>query len=309
MKNLLALFVFSLLSFQQSAAQNIAYEVIRTQEAPGYFALRVYPGSDLPELEVETVFVENFDSTAERKKFTNLSQSLKNTGLSLLSSTQATELVGSDKHRLVLLGGPVQNRWLQFAPQDYTGLSEQFEMFSLTKLGPVYLSNINAEFGGNVSQVRPDQVPFLDDQSTYFVGQFDKEMKTRVSLSGETPELTVQADGIMDLTTYKPHQADSMLENLWKELTPTNAATIVNPSLWNLKSIVTSSFPFLLGFIGLLLMYLAAKPSKLKTGMIAQMDDIFWHTPIEETPLYQAWEENFPWELTDKELKLTQVAN
>ena len=62
MKKLLALFVFTIAGFQQSSAQNIAYEVIRTEEAPGYFALRVYPGEDLPALEVETVFVENFTS-------------------------------------------------------------------------------------------------------------------------------------------------------------------------------------------------------------------------------------------------------
>jgi hypothetical protein len=218
-------------------------------------------------------------------------------------------LVGDDNYRLVLLGGPKQNRWLQFAPQNTKTLSEDFEMFSLTKLGPVYLSNIETDFGGNVSQVRPQEAPFLDDQSTYFVGKFEDPIKTRVTITGETPDITVQADGVMDLTTYHPHQADSMLENLWKELNPSVTLPVINPASWTLKGIVTNSFPFLLAILGISLMYFAAKPSKLRTGMMDQIDDMFWNTPIEETPLYQAWEENFPWELTDKELRLTQIAN
>lgn len=309
MKRLLALLVFTFLGFQQAQAQNIAYEVIRTEEAPGYFALRVYPGQDLPELEVETVFVENFTSKAERKKFENLSQNLKSAGLQLLNSNQATNFVGNESYRLVLLGGPTQNRWLQFKPQKSGDLDEQFEMFSLTKLGPVYLSNIKTDFGGNISQVRPQEAPFLDDQSTYFVGQFEQPIKTRVTITGETPDITVQADGVMDLTTYHPHQADSMLETLWKELNPVENLPTLNPMTWDFKNMVTNSFPFLLAFVGLALMYMAAKPSKLRTGMIDQIDDMFWRTPIEETPLYQAWEENFPWELSDKELRLTQVTN
>ncbi len=307
MKRLIFYFVSLTLTLNQALAQNIAYEVIRTEEAPGYFALRVYPGEDLPALEVETVLVENFSNKAERKKFTPLVKNLKNTGLKVLSAEEATALVGDENYRLVLLGGPTQTRWLQFKPEDFLNLNEQFEMFSLTKLGPVYLSNIQANFGGNVTAVRPEQVPFLDDKSTYFVGQFDKAMKTRVSITGETPELTVQADGVMDLSTFKPHEASNVLSSLWADLTPDNKSK--TPSNFNvdLKDIVTNSFPFLIALIGLALIYISARPSRLRTGMIDQLDDLFWRTPIEETPIYQAWEKNFPWELTDKELKLVQV--
>jgi len=304
MKRLLSLFVFGLMTINQGSAQNIAYEVIRTAEAPGYFALRVYPGSDLPELKLETVLVENFRNKAERKRFTELISNLKNTALKVMSADEATALVGDDNYRLVLLGGPAQNRWLQFRPLDFTGINEQFEMFSLTKLGPVYLSNIKAEFGGNVSQVRPDQVPFLDDQSTYFVGQFEEPMKTRVNITGETPDLTVNANGIMDLTTFVPHEASGVLAQLWQDLNPKENLENFDPLQFDIKKIVTGSFPILLAVIGLFLMYISVRPSRLKTGMIKQMDDEFWNTPIEETPLYQAWEHSFPWELSDKELKL-----
>jgi hypothetical protein len=304
MKRLFLLLAFTVISLYQAAAQNIAYEVIRTPEAPGYFALRVYPGNDLPELQVETVFVENYRNKAERSEFKDLSTNLADAGLQVLSSVKATALVENQNYRLVLLGGPKQSRWLQFSPPTSGGLIEAFEMFSITKLGPVYLSNIKADFGGNVQQVRPEQVPFLDQQSTYFVGQFDEPMKTRVSLTGETPDITVQADGVMDLSTYQPHEADGLLQNLWNDQNPTQNPQSNNS--FSLKDIVTSSFPYLLAFIGLIIMYLAARPSKLRTGMIDQIDELFWNTPLEETPLYQAWEKNFPWELTDKELKLVQ---
>jgi hypothetical protein len=306
MKRLIVALALSFSGLNTLSAQNIAYEVIRTEEAPGYFALRVYPGNDLPPLEVETVLVENFQNKSERTKFAGLISNLKNTGLKVLSAEAATELVDNDNYRLVLLGGPTQNRWLQFKPKESLNFNEQFEMFSLTKLGPVYLSNIQADFGGNVSQVRPDQVPFLDQQSTYFVGQFDKPMKTRVSLSGETPDLMVQADGIMDLTDYVPSEASSVLAQLWVDLNPSNVISSGSTIEFNIKKIVTSSFPYLLALLGLILMYISTRPSRLRTGMIDQMDEMFWRTPIEETPLYQAWEKNFPWELTDRELKLTQ---
>lgn len=293
-------------SFSTIFAQNIAYEVIRTEEAPGYFALRVYPGNDLPELEVETVFVENFRHQRERKQFADLTQNLKDAGLQVLSSTEGAALVNDDNYRLVLLGGPKQSHWLQFTPPSNQTINEAFEMFSLTKLGPVYLSNIKANFGGNVQQVRPDQVPFLDDKSTYFVGQFDKAMKTKVTITGETPDLTVQADGIMDLSTYQAHEGSRVLQTLWNDLTPNQANTNKTSTTFAIKKLITSSFPFLLAILGLSIMYLAARPSKLRTGMIDKLDEIFWNTPLEETPMYQAWERNFPWELTDKELKLTQ---
>lgn len=293
-------------SFSAVSAQNIAYEVIRTEEAPGFFALRVYPGSDLPELEVETVFVENFRHKRERKQFASLNQNLKEAGLQVLSATEATAFVDDEHYRLVLLGGPKQARWLQFNPPINQNLNEAFEMFSLTRLGPVYLSNIKAEFGGNVQQVRPDQAPFLDDKSTYFVGQFEKEMKTKVTITGETPDITVQADGVMDLSTYKAHQGSTVLQTLWNELKPDQNEANKTSTTFDIKKLITNSFPFLLAILGLNIMYLATRPSKLRTGMIDKLDDLFWNTPLEETPIYQAWEKNFPWELTDKELKLAQ---
>lgn len=308
MKRLLASFACLLLSFNQTQAQNIAYEVIRTAEAPGYFALRVYPGENLPALEVETVLVENFSNKAERRQFTDLIINLKKTGLKVLAAENATALVNDENYRLVLLGGPKQTRWLQFSPVELLPIEEQFEMFSLTKLGPVYLSNLQANFGGNVSQVRPDQVPYLDDKSTYFVGQFEKPIKTRINLRGETPDLTVSADGVMDLTTFTPHEASSILAQLWTELNPADPFKEIRDFNFNFKKLTTNLFPFLLAFIGLLLMYISMRPNRYKTGMADALDEMFWRTPIEETPLYQSWEKNFPWELTDAELKLIKVS-
>ena len=301
MKRLTSLLLLILSALSLTQAQNIGYEVIRTQESPGYFALRVYPGDQLPPLEVETVFVENFTSKAERKQYKLLSQAILNSGTQVISSTQAALLVDSPNYRLVLLGGPAQNRWLQFKANTNSDIIKKFEDFSQTKLGPVYLSGLKADFGGNIEQVRPEEAPYLDESSVYFVGKFDRPIKTRVSLSGETNDLVVQADGVMDLTTFTPHQASGVLPQLWKDLNPTTVA-----EGWNIKKIITNSFPILLALIGLAIMWLASRPSKLRTGMADQLTDEFWRTPIEETPLYQAWEKSFPWELSDKELKLAQ---
>jgi len=272
MKRLTSLLLLILSALSLTQAQNIGYEVIRTQESPGYFALRVYPGDQLPPLEVETVFVENFTSKAERKQYKLLSQAILNSGTQVISSTQAALLVDSPNYRLVLLGGPAQNRWLQFKANTNSDIIKKFEDFSQTKLGPVYLSGLKADFGGNIEQVRPEEAPYLDESSVYFVGKFDRPIKTRVSLSGETNDLVVQADGVMDLTTFTPHQASGVLPQLWKDLNPTTVA-----EGWNIKKIITNSFPILLALIGLAIMWLASRPSKC-----------------------------FPWELSDKELKLAQ---
>jgi len=42
MKRFMLALALSFSSFSAVSAQNIAYEVIRTEEAPGFFALRVY---------------------------------------------------------------------------------------------------------------------------------------------------------------------------------------------------------------------------------------------------------------------------
>lgn len=281
-----------------STAQNIEYEVIRTQETPGYFALRVYPGNQLPPLEVQTVFVENYTSRAERRRYSQLAQAIRNSGTLVLSAKQAVGYVDEDRFRLVLLGGPAQHRWLQFRAPLGADVIPAFEEYSQVKLGPVYLMNLQADFGGNITQVRPEEQPFLNDEATYFVGQFDRPMKTRVSLSGETDELVVQADGILDLETYRPHEANGVLKDLWNDLDAKGDLKAIS-----FRKIVIDSFPFLLLMLGLGIMYLASRPSKLRTGMMEEIDDEFWHTPIEETPLYQAWEQGFDWELSDEALK------
>ena len=74
---------------------------------------------------------------------------------------EAINFVDDDRYRLVLLGGPQQERWLQFRAPLGTEVVPEFEAFSQSKLGPVYLMNLQADFGGNVHQVRPDEQPFF----------------------------------------------------------------------------------------------------------------------------------------------------
>lgn len=303
-----------LLAGNWAAAQNLSYEVIRTEQAPGYFALRVYPGDELPPLQVETVFVTNYTTKSEKAQYADLIQAIRNSGAQVLKPHEAAGLVGDDRYRLVLIGGPSQDRWLQFNAENE--VIPEFETFSQNKLGPVYLMNLHGEFGGNVSQVRPKTIPYLNDTATYFVGEFERPIKTRVNLQGETDDVIVQADGIMDLSHYQPHPAEGVITQLWHDLSPLNSCPPVKGEEkgvfgcknFDLKDLVTNSFPFLLGAFGLLLMYFAGRPSKLRTGFMDQVDEFFWHTPVEETPIYGAWEKSIPWELSDEELKLIKIS-
>jgi len=303
MKRLILLFLTLTTLVISSNAQNIKHQVVRTPEAPGYFALKVSPGEDLPPLQVQTLFVENYANKAERKRYQDLTTQLSQSGAQVVSATQAVPYVDQEDYQLVLIGGPQQSRWLQFTASKKEDIPTAFADFSKNYLGPIYLMNLTAEFGGNATEVRPQQVPFLKDQSVYFVGQFEKPMKTRVSLNAETPDSLLQADGVMDLTTYDENPVANILEQIWNDLNPAAAKSL------SIQRITTDAFPLIFLVLGGLLIWLSLRGRKFETvtDITEEINDDFWHAPLEETPLYQDWEKHLPWEFPDEVLRRVQV--
>ena len=53
-------FGFSLIQIQNTKAQNFEFELIKTENAPGFFMIRIFPIGENKEISVTPVFVKNF---------------------------------------------------------------------------------------------------------------------------------------------------------------------------------------------------------------------------------------------------------
>ncbi len=290
----LGLFFLSSIAITGLQAQNLEYEVIRTHEAPGFFAVRVFPGEGLKPLSIENVFVENFHSKRDRKKYSPLLKTLKESGAIVVPSKEGLDYTNKSEFRIVLIGGPKQNQFLQFRLLKGQPLDEAFKTFNAENLGAVYLLNLKPHFGGNISDVLPEEIPYLGERSGYFIGKFDKEQKTKMHLTGTHDEFDLEADTALNLEKYNPHEAVLALPFIWEKLKFPKTMDEAKSSPW-----VIGAFPFLLviiglGFIAYSIFGFRKQKQTTNTDLI---DDKFWHTPIEETPLYKNWEKDLPFEI------------
>ncbi len=283
-------FILFLLLPLQTLAQTLEYEVIRTESSPGFFAVRIFPGKDLSPKHIEDVFITNFSNNSEKRRFKTLVKELENLGAKVLTPEESREYLFREEFRLIVLGGDSIEGFTQFQPAPNVDIMESFTEFTVNFLGPIYLQNINAQFGGNVSEVIPDNIPYLNDKSAYFIGKFDRPMRTRMAIEAEYGDEAFMANFPIDLENYQAHELSSSLPSLWESLQKKDTAQVKAIS----QKWLINAFPIVLFLLGGLLIFISSRgrqKSKKDT-----FDDKFWNTPIEETPLYKQWEKNLPFE-------------
>lgn len=308
----LLLVAFSIVLSTQ--AQSLEFETVRSQSTPGFFALRIFSGSDLSPMPVENVYVKNFKNEKAATHYQPLLDSLATIPAQVLTVEEAKPLLLSQSHRLIWLGGQAPLGQLHFTTTD-SDVMAAFTDFVKSHLGPVYLTNLNLDFGGNISEVYPEQIRFLGEETTVY-GKFERPIKTRFELTANAANGEISAVTPIYLDQYVPLSDSYTLAEDWEAAY--RAATNPQSSTFY-SSFWLSAFPWLLFLGGLVLIALASlqvwrredasKEPPLKKGSTAekprvnQLTKEWWEHPIEETPMYQNWEKNLPFEVIKKDTK------
>ncbi len=294
------IFFLNLLVISSTNAASIDYELIRTPENPGYFALRVFPGEDLKPRKVKNIFIKNFKNSAEEKVFENLVKKISEK-VTVLEKKDIGTYLKDQNTRIIVLGGEPYPRFFQFLPQNTKNIEAEFKDFTKKFLGPVYLQNIEINFGKNISDVYPKKIPFLSQDSTFFIGKFKDEKLTKMQLKASGEDYELNTEDLLDLQNFQEHPSSQMLPNLWQDVSESYSNIEKTSSKKN--NFWLESFPYLLLLLGIIFLYFAVKRSSSPQKYSRKnngfqfpdhFDTDFWNMPLEETPLFKEWEKSLP---------------
>jgi hypothetical protein len=223
---------------------SLDFDLIRTEETPGFFSVTVFPDEKTQPIEKEIVFVKNF-SKLETKKYAPILSFLTELGATIIESPP----LETNTKQMVSLGDSFENE-KNFSLNETQNPLESFEEFSLQNLQPVFFKNIHAEFGGNVSQVEQFKTNIIGDTGVTFIGKFEKDMRTRMLLQADREgEERIQFELPLDLsdTTLSASPVANELPQLWEQLHHKKREI---PS----TKINFTFFPWMLAGIGILLL-------------------------------------------------------
>lgn len=286
-KFILALSFF--LSLNTVFAQNLELELLRTTEAPGFFAVRIFPNSELKPLKIQNVFVKNFEAK-EATKFNSILPVIREFG-SLIIEQSEVEKYKTPSYRLIYLGSK-ENETLNFNPESEIEALDAFEAFTDIHLKPVFMENITVKFGGNISEVFPTKIDYLREDPVFFVGKFEREQKTRMEIQAVTQEGEIIAITPLHLEKFEKHELAEALPEIWENL---YQETQPKEKEYSLKWL--SIFPFLLAAVGILLIFTAIKGVFSKKETKKEGDSIpeeFFHQPTKNI------EEDLPFRVEKK---------
>lgn len=284
MKNWFKVLLLSIIGLQTVSAQSLELELLRTPEAPGFFTVRIFPDPSLQPIPLQNVFVKNYDQS-RAEQYAELLPIIQELGGKII---ERDDLINHNNayNRITLLGGTRNPELLYFRTQEGADILETFDRFSRANLGPVYLKNIKAEFGGNISDVLPAQFNFMGESPAFFVGKFKKEMKTRLQLTATSSEGEITAITPLDLTHYEPHEFGDQLPEIWEDLYKQSIQTEEEPPIpgdtpW------LNIFPWVLGLLGLIFIFIAIQTRRKNTVHTSkhELEDVpesFWHQPKEK---------------------------
>ncbi|MCK5461097.1 hypothetical protein KAI58_03875 [Candidatus Gracilibacteria bacterium] len=287
MKKFLLGFVFSFFA-STALAQNLEFEMLRTKEAPGFFAIRIFPSPSLQPIAIQNIFVKS-SNQKEADRFSPLFPIINEFGGKIVKNANI-EKFKYDSYRIIFLGKPEKEGDLFFNPKHPETLLDEFETFTEENLGLIFLQNIQVNFGGNVSEVYPKKIAFLGKEPVFFVGKFEKEMKTRMEISALSQEGTISAITPIYLDKFKMHELSGALSSIWERL---YLETLPKEQEYSKKWIIL--FPWFLGVLGIFFIFTAFrnvfKKEKKEEEIIF---DEMWNKP--SNPI----EDNLPFEVKNK---------
>ena len=226
------------------ANHSLEFELVRTVETPGFFAVTLFPSLETQPIQKETVFVKNFP-LEQSNKYEPILSFLKELGAQIVDPP-----IQNDSHAtLVSLGEPIATE-KNFHLKNEDDPLDTFEKFSLQELQPVFFQNIHADFGGNISAVEQFQTSIIGDTGVTFIGKFEKDMRTRMHIVAQKGEHSFEFESPLNLndTTLSNSPMVAELPQLWEQLQKKT------PSVSSSSFPFLSLFPWILGGIGILLL-------------------------------------------------------
>ncbi len=237
-------FLITLIPFSVFA-QDLEFNVVRTSHSPGFFAVKLYPGSHLVPLDIHDVYVKNYDDN-KAMIYQELILMLNELGTNVIEENEVAEYLSDPYTRLIFLGNEKEG-YLNFKAIDANLLMEDFENFSTENLGSIFLQDIQIDFGGNISDVYYENLEFLGNGPVLAIGKFARPMRTRMVVSGVSNKGELNATAIADLRTYTEDPLVQLLPDMWEELANPPVPKSDKPSWW------FAIFPWGLGLIGILI--------------------------------------------------------
>ena len=129
MKKLLVAFIFGFCGLTTSLvhAQSLEFQLHRTPESPGFFALKIFPNSDIKPIALQNIFVPNFED-AESEFYKELLLLIDEFGGQVISLAQLPKYSKNLNYRIIFLGGelPQESRFLHFDPNKNKPVLESF---------------------------------------------------------------------------------------------------------------------------------------------------------------------------------------
>ncbi len=271
-------------------AQSLELELIRTEQVPGFFAVRIFPDENLKQIDIEDIFVKNYNDN-ETEIFSEL--------IPILQELKGTVIEKKDLpnymipyNRIVLLGGQKVDHYIHFVPENEENVLSEFDSFAEKNLESPILLEIQASFGGNIMEVYPKKIASMDNDPIFFVGKFKKAIKTKIEITALTSEGEITAITPLDLTVFEENEFTNSLPEIWEEVyESTLPLKEINP----IGTKFISIFPWLLGLLGIIVIIFAInigtrftpplKYKKSKKDLGHDLDDIpegFWHQPKEK---------------------------
>jgi len=117
---------------------------------------------------------------------------LREFGGKVIPSDEVKKYEESKNNRLIFLGKEKKG-FDHFAVQKENKILEEFEAFAAENLEPTLLQDVTAAFGGNVKEVFPAKIDSIGFEDVFFIGKFEKEMKTRMEIQGVSAEGEIRA--------------------------------------------------------------------------------------------------------------------
>lgn len=252
-------FLSLLLGFAVTAsahAQSFEFETLRTPEVPGFFMVRIFAGENNIPLPVQNVFVKNYTED-EESSYSDLIPFIEEFGGKIIGPQSLSENIQSEYNRIVFLGGEPREGFLHFVAPENDQALEEFSTFARENLGPIFLKDIKPLFGGNVSEVFPESHDTLSTEPVYFVGKFEKDMKTRMQIESISSEGTLIASAPLHLEDAElargtlAKELPYIWEEFWKAAHPSETET--KGIGWRLST--ADLFPGVMLLLGLVILY------------------------------------------------------
>ncbi len=296
MKKIWLFLLVSILTVSSAFAQSFEFETTRTAEVPGFFMVRIFPGVNNVPLPIQNIFVANYNKKDEAK-YEELLPFLREFGGKVVPADEVGKYTVSKNNRLIFLGDE-EDGFSNFKVQDANKVLEEFEAFATENLEPTLLQNVTATFGGNVSEVYPAQIESIGFSDVFFIGKFEKAMKTRMEIQGVSAEGEIKAIAPLLLHDEEfshgalAKELPAIWEELWKQSNDSKSSTFG----W-IKSInVNDLFPLILLVVGLGILIMTVKKFAKRNERAAEKLDI----DKNGIPSHQNWKD-VPFEVEKKD--------